>query len=211
MENNYEQDFYKIAIDILLEIGIDKKVEAIKILRERTGLALVEAKPIIDMVVENFDVYKDTYYPDGEEFIEETVQEEIPQEENQDLDYENMSIDELKEQLEKERLIAELKQLKVQNNSQTQPTTQSASSDRPIAKPVGIKTTQQRKKENKAAGIACCPKCGSTSIQASNKKLSVGRAIVGTAILPGVGTVLGGLSSKKTVCTCLNCGHKWKL
>lgn len=128
-----------------------------------------------------------------------------------DINLEDMDIEELKKQIEKEKLIAELKMLKQQNSNITDAKESSIhietiASD--ISKPL---TKKQQIKENKKNGIACCPKCGSTSIQAGNKKLSVGRALVGTMIMPGVGTVLGGLSSKKTVCTCLNCGHKWKL
>lgn len=209
MENNTEE-FYKLVIDILLKTGLDKKVAAIKELRKQTGLSLVDAKSAIDIVANDFEAYKNLFYPENEEtsnVIEDTTDESQK--------YEDMSLEELKAQIEKEKLIAELKELKKQNNeTTTQNISQQSNNNRlnTISSTSNtIKTTKQRKKENKAAGIACCPKCGSTSIQATNKKLSVGRAIIGTAILPGVGTVLGGLSSKKTVCTCLNCGHKWKL
>lgn len=79
---------------------------------------------------------------------------------------------------------------------------------------------KQKYKENKKAGIVSCPKCGSTSITTTNKKLSVKRgvagAILGTAV-PGVGNaigaaagaVAGGLSSKKIYNVCMNCGHRW--
>lgn len=66
-----------------------------------------------------------------------------------------------------------------------------------------------------AQGIPYCPKCKSESVQYldRHKKLSVGRAIVGTAILPGAGTVIGALTSKKHngVMKCLKCGNEWKL
>lgn len=80
--------------------------------------------------------------------------------------------------------------------------------DTPITKKGQIK---EKVKENKANGIACCPKCGSTSISYSTQKLSVGRAIIGGAAFGGAGAVLGGLSSKKGVVKCLNCGHSWKI
>lgn len=205
------QDFNKLIVDILLETGVDKKVAAIKELRDRTGLSLVDAKSAIDIVVNDFESYKNMYYPNDTIEDDSNTDEDVDQE----VDYDNMSIDELKAQIEKEKLIAELKKLRNQNSESVKQTvvqpTQNNKLNNIATTSNSIKTTKQRKKENKAAGIACCPKCGSTSIQATNKKLSVGRAIVGTAILPGVGTVLGGLSSKKTVCTCLNCGHKWKL
>lgn len=59
--------------------------------------------------------------------------------------------------------------------------------------------------------IPYCPKCHSTSITYQNKRLSVGRAVVGGAIAGGVGAVLGGTTSKKGKLKCLNCGHEWKI
>lgn len=59
-------------------------------------------------------------------------------------------------------------------------------------------------------GIPYCPKCHSTSISTANKKLSLGRAAVGGALLGGTGAVLGGLTSKKIDLVCMNCGHKFK-
>lgn len=59
--------------------------------------------------------------------------------------------------------------------------------------------------------IPYCPKCHSTSLTYVDKKLSIGRAVVGGAIAGPTGAVLGGLSSKKGKVKCLNCGHTWKL
>ena len=59
-------------------------------------------------------------------------------------------------------------------------------------------------------GTPYCPKCKSTSLTTTNKKLSVGRAVVGGALLGGTGAVLGGLTSKKVELLCMNCGHKFK-
>lgn len=59
-------------------------------------------------------------------------------------------------------------------------------------------------------GIPYCPKCKSTSLTTTNKKLSVGRAVVGGALLGGTGAVLGGLTSKKVELLCMNCGHRFK-
>ncbi len=75
-----------------------------------------------------------------------------------------------------------------------------------IEKPLSKK---QRIKQNKKNGIVCCPKCGSTSITATNKKLSVKRGLVGLAINPLAGAV-GAVTSKKIYNVCMNCGHKWK-
>lgn len=70
--------------------------------------------------------------------------------------------------------------------------------------------TKNRISANKAAGIACCPKCGSTSIQPDNGKFHLGRAIVGAALLQG-GAVMGLTHGKKITMVCLYCGHKWML
>ena len=60
--------------------------------------------------------------------------------------------------------------------------------DRPLSK-------RERIKENKANGIACCPKCGSTSLSANKR---------GWKITTGI------LGSSKIIITCMNCGHHWK-
>ena len=59
--------------------------------------------------------------------------------------------------------------------------------------------------------IPYCPKCKSTSLTYENKKLSVGRAVVGGTLFGENGAILGGLTSKKGYVKCLNCGHRWKL
>ena len=145
--------------------------------------------------------------------------------------YENMSIEELNAELERMQLIEKLRQLN-QSTQEKEETSEGAVLD-PVEEKISYipdssiviehdydpttstspkpKTREQIINENKRNGIACCPKCGSTSISATNKKLSIGRAIIGTALLPGAGTVLGGVSSKKVICVCLSCGHKWKL
>lgn len=56
-----------------------------------------------------------------------------------------------------------------------------------------------------------CPKCKSTSIVYVDKKLSIGRALVGNFIAGGTGAILGGLSSKKGKVKCLKCGYTWKI
>lgn len=196
-----EQEIYKIGFEAL-QHNRERKIAAIKELREKTLIDLVDAKRIIEEIDENYDYYNNY-------FCNQDINDAYL---DDDTDYENMDVEELKKQIEKEKLIAELKALKQQNNEdfpiQQQEKSSSVKSTQKMEKPLSKK---QLIKQNKKNGIACCPKCGSTSIQAGNKKLSVGRAVVGTMIMPGVGTVLGGLSSKKTICTCLVCGHKWKV
>lgn len=80
------------------------------------------------------------------------------------------------------------------------------------------KKEKERIKQLDKEHIPYCPKCHSTSITYVNKKLSLGRTVVGGAIgtLAGplgvaAGATMGGLSSKKGKVKCLNCGHTWKL
>lgn len=71
--------------------------------------------------------------------------------------------------------------------------------------------SEEKKLENlRKQGIPYCPKCHSTSLTTTNKKLSVGRAAVGGALLGGTGAILGGLTSKKVELLCMNCGYKFK-
>lgn len=74
-------------------------------------------------------------------------------------------------------------------------------------------TMKEREKiaEYKDRGVAYCPKCLSTSIQYTDKKLSIGRAIVGNTVAGDTGAILGGLTSKKGRCVCLSCGNRWKI
>lgn len=69
---------------------------------------------------------------------------------------------------------------------------------------------RQRIAENKAAGVACCPKCGSTSLSASKKGFSLGKAAAGAFVAGPVGLVGGTLGANKLEVICLNCGHKFR-
>lgn len=79
---------------------------------------------------------------------------------------------------------------------------------RPASRP---QSKRERIKENRQNGIACCPKCGSTSLSANKKGFGVGKAVVGAALTGGIGLVAGNIGAKKVWVTCLNCGHRWKL
>ncbi|MCR0264212.1 hypothetical protein MKC73_09895 [[Clostridium] innocuum] len=59
--------------------------------------------------------------------------------------------------------------------------------------------------------IAKCPKCGSPSIYADRKRLSVGRAAIGAVVAGPLGSAVGAVTSKKNICICMKCGHKWKI
>lgn len=69
---------------------------------------------------------------------------------------------------------------------------------------------KKRIAENKASGVACCPKCGSTSLSANKKGFSFGKAATGAFIAGPVGLVGGTLGANKLEVTCLNCGHKFR-
>ena len=75
------------------------------------------------------------------------------------------------------------------------------------------KEAKKELEELKKGNIPYCPKCFSKSISfAQTRGVSVGKAIVGNALLGAPGAVLGGLSSKKVKGknVCMNCGHTWK-
>lgn len=69
---------------------------------------------------------------------------------------------------------------------------------------------RRRVVENKAAGIACCPKCGSTSLTANKKGFGIGKAVIGASVAGPIGLVAGNIGRQKVTVTCLNCGHQFK-
>lgn len=78
------------------------------------------------------------------------------------------------------------------------------------AKPKEKTVAQERIEENKSKGVACCPKCGSTSLSANKKGFGIGKAVIGASIAP-IGLIAGNINAKKLWVTCLNCGHRWKM
>lgn len=56
-----------------------------------------------------------------------------------------------------------------------------------------------------------CSKCGSTNLTSNKKGFSVGKAIAGNFVAPGIGLLAGGIGSGKIKMTCLNCGYQWDL
>lgn len=69
---------------------------------------------------------------------------------------------------------------------------------------------RRRVVENKAAGIACCPKCGSTSLTANKKGFGIGKAVIGASVAGPIGLVAGNIGRQKVTVTCLNCGYQFK-
>ncbi|MFQ9922053.1 MAG: hypothetical protein ACLRVU_00995 [Beduini sp.] len=198
-----ENELLKIAIEAYLENN-KLAVATIKAIREKTGLGLVQAKAVYDKLISNYDQIYSDLYSNQQTF--ETV--------NSTIDLESMSLEELKkmkEDLEKKKLIEELKQLQSPKPKQTyrQPPIQTRTPTHTtyVEKPM---TKRQVIKENKKNRVACCPKCGSTTLTTTNKKLSIKRGVVGLAINPLAGAI-GAVTSKQVYCVCMNCGHRWKL
>ncbi len=73
-------------------------------------------------------------------------------------------------------------------------------------------SAQKRIKDNKKNGIACCPKCGSTSLSVNKQGFGIGKAVLGAKITnDALGLAAGNINAQKVHVTCLNCGHKWKI
>lgn len=77
-------------------------------------------------------------------------------------------------------------------------------------------TKRERIRENKRNAIACCPKCGSTSLSANKKGFGIVKGGLGAlagGLTCGVGAVVGlgagNINAKKVWVTCLNCKHRW--
>ena len=54
-----------------------------------------------------------------------------------------------------------------------------------------------------------CPKCGSTSLQAVNKGVSVGKAAIGAFLVGPIGLLAGGIGMHNTMVMCMNCGNRF--
>ena len=76
-------------------------------------------------------------------------------------------------------------------------------------KDMSIKETAHNKKKDDD-NVACCPKCGSTSLSANKKGFSLAKGAVGVATVGVYGAVAAGLGKNKVLVTCLKCGHQWK-
>lgn len=69
--------------------------------------------------------------------------------------------------------------------------------------------TKLRVEENKRSGVACCPKCGSTSLSSNKKGYGIGKGVIGGCLFGLIGLIFGNIGAKKIRVTCLNCGHQW--
>lgn len=129
------------ALEAIDEYGADLKVACTKGLRDRTGLGLVDAKAVMDDILNNLEYYQQQYgFPrKQEEVVEET----------ENLDYDNMSVEELKEQIEKQKLINELKGLKGE----------------PIEQPKAVAKAKPVSRPAPRPNVKRCPKCKSANIE----------------------------------------------
>lgn len=75
----------------------------------------------------------------------------------------------------------------------------------PVAKPTLTPAATVKTDEN----VAKCPKCGSTSLQASTKGVSVGKAVTGALLVGPLGLAAGAIGMNDTRVVCLNCGNKF--
>lgn len=83
---------------------------------------------------------------------------------------------------------------------------------------MAIQAEQLRIQQEQFNSMIRCPKCGSTSISGNKKGYGVVKGGLGAmalgAMTAGVGTIVGlgagNIGAKKVICTCMNCGHKFK-
>ncbi len=81
-----------------------------------------------------------------------------------------------------------------------------------------IQQEQLRMQQEQFNSMLRCPKCGSTSISGNQKGYGVVKGGLGAlalgAVTGGVGAVVGlgagNIGKKKVICTCMNCGYKFK-
>lgn len=131
------------ALEAIDENGVNLKVASIKEIRERTGLSLPDAKIALDEVLNNLEYYQQQYgFPKNQEEVVE---------EAETLDYDNMSVEELKEQIEKQKLINELKGLKGESTEQPKAVAKAKPVSRPAPAP--------------RPNVKRCPKCKSANIE----------------------------------------------
>lgn len=70
--------------------------------------------------------------------------------------------------------------------------------------------TEERKQQAAAEGVACCPRCGSTSLSLNKKGFGGGKATAGMIGFGLGGAVAGTYGMNKMKITCMNCGYTYK-
>ncbi|WP_051196305.1 hypothetical protein [Clostridium cadaveris] len=74
-------------------------------------------------------------------------------------------------------------------------------------KDMSINQTSHNEDDN---NVARCPKCGSTSLTGNKKGFSATKGVLGLAVSPLAGAIVGSTGKNKVIVTCLKCGHHWK-
>lgn len=72
------------------------------------------------------------------------------------------------------------------------------------------RVVEERKQQAAANGVACCPRCGSTSLSINKKGFGGGKATAGMFAFGLGGAVAGTYGMNKMKITCLNCGYKYR-
>jgi len=82
----------------------------------------------------------------------------------------------------------------------------------PAPKPVSRReAVADRKRQAAEAGLACCPRCGSTSLSLGKKGFGGGKAAAGMFLTGSLGgAVVGTAGMNKKKITCLNCGYTYR-
>ena len=70
--------------------------------------------------------------------------------------------------------------------------------------------TEERRQQAAADGVACCPRCGCTSLSVNKKGFGGGKATVGMIGFGLGGAVAGTYGMNKLKITCMNCGYRYK-
>jgi len=72
-----------------------------------------------------------------------------------------------------------------------------------------VRAQKRGEQERKAEKPVCCPRCGSTQLNAQRKGFGWGKALIGGALTGGIGLIAGFHGSRKVLVTCLKCGHQF--
>ena len=206
--NKIESAFASCDINKIWEDSKFNKYDAISKLTKETGLdanicykqlekSVLGITPKLEFEKNNYDI---------EKTIESTFKLT-----HFDKEVIRLRVEELNQEREKK-----LKSESVDNGRESQNSEQNRSQYKFTPTPASTSPKKQYK-INKKAGIVSCPKCGSTSITTTNKKISMGKGVAGAAVgslVNPVGTVVGAAvgatHSKKIYNVCMNCGHRWK-
>lgn len=152
-EINNKIHYYNIALEVLEETN-NKVADGIYLFSDRTGYSPVDSKGILDYVISHYAEV--TQLCNKHKYT--TSELDIQQEFTDNIDYDNMSIEELQAQIEKEKLIAELKKLKAENSGVPAQQPKQVSQPKIVERPVSPIVSRPSRLDPQ------CPKCHSTNI-----------------------------------------------